>query len=665
MTLARVLFLVPFVAVASGRPGHAAEPVVAPGLAEVSRLDTLAMLRTAVSVGSVSSADRTGGNDDGFSGKYSFVRKEPGGLVIADLQGPGVVYRIWTPTPTDDVVAFYLDGESEPRIALPFRELFTGTRAPFVAPLVGSGAGGFYSYLPVAYARSLKVVIRAEKVQFYQVNFARYPEGTPLASFSPGVVAASPALERARELLAATGTDVSRFVAPANAAVDAHEVRGTLAPGGALTLLDVRGPGRLVGLRIGPARAFAGPARDIRLRIRWDGESGAAVDCPVGDFFGYAWGRPAMRALVAGTTADENYVYLPMPWDSSATIELVSDRTTPVEIQATVETVAAGRRPDEARFYAIWRRENPAMIGQPFTFADVEGRGHVVGVMLQSQGMEPGAPPTYFEGDDQAAIDGELAVQGTGSEDFFNGGWYDVPGRWESRVSLPLSGCLDYVRPLGRSAGYRFLLTDAYAFRRSLRFTIEHGPTGNTVPSDYTSVTYLYATSRPAGAGVAPTLEARRIVDPPRVVFSPGWNMPIHAFSWSGATVTRREDTIGGASARYLGFAGEGADDFGPHYVALVADMPAAGIYRISLEAIAGPAQGIVQLVRNEAAAGDAVDLYAAERARAPAHVMGTMPLDEGPNRLFFKLVGRHPSATGLGLQIVRIVCERTDGGSQ
>jgi hypothetical protein len=141
--------------------------------------------------------------------------------------------------------------------------------------------------------------------------------------------------------------------------------------------------------------------------------------------------------------------------------------------------------------------------------------------------------------------------------------------------------------------------------------------------------------------------------------------MPIHAFSWSGATVTRREDTIGGASVRYLGFAGEGADDFGPHYVALVADMPAAGIYRISLEAIAGPAQGIVQLVRNEAAAGDAVDLYAAERAKVPAHVMGTMPLDEGPNRLFFKLVGRHPSATGLGLQIVRIVCERTDGGSQ
>ena len=44
----------------------------------------------------LSSYDRTGGNDDGFSGKYSFVREEPGGLVIADLKGPGVVNRIWT-----------------------------------------------------------------------------------------------------------------------------------------------------------------------------------------------------------------------------------------------------------------------------------------------------------------------------------------------------------------------------------------------------------------------------------------------------------------------------------------------------------------------------------------------------------------------------------------
>src|SRR5688500_6909151 len=59
----------------------------------------------------LSSYDRTGGNDDGFSGKYSAVRKEAEGFVMADLKGPGIVNRIWTPTPEADTVKFYFDGE--------------------------------------------------------------------------------------------------------------------------------------------------------------------------------------------------------------------------------------------------------------------------------------------------------------------------------------------------------------------------------------------------------------------------------------------------------------------------------------------------------------------------------------------------------------------------
>ncbi len=106
---------------------------VAPGLAQLFRLDLLPQLKESVYVGSISSYDRTGGNDDGFSGKYSFVAQEGDGLVIADLKGPGVIYRIWTPTPTDDLLEFYFDGEKTPRIQIKFRDIFTGTQAPFVS----------------------------------------------------------------------------------------------------------------------------------------------------------------------------------------------------------------------------------------------------------------------------------------------------------------------------------------------------------------------------------------------------------------------------------------------------------------------------------------------------------------------------------------------------
>ena len=58
------------------------------GLSELTRLDLLPRFKRSVRIGSFSSYDRTGGNDDGFSGAYSFVRKDEEGLVLAELDGP-------------------------------------------------------------------------------------------------------------------------------------------------------------------------------------------------------------------------------------------------------------------------------------------------------------------------------------------------------------------------------------------------------------------------------------------------------------------------------------------------------------------------------------------------------------------------------------------------
>ncbi len=632
------------------------------GLSAIYRLDTLARFSTAVKVGSVSSYDRTGGNDDGFSGQYSFLRKEPGGLVIADLTGPGVIYRIWTPTPTDDVVEFYFDGETTPRLSVPFRELFTGTHPPFVSPIVGSGAGGFYSYLPIGFARSVKVLVRAEKVQFYQINYAIYPADAGIET-----IPAAPDrtwtddVEKARALFSRPGADLSQDVAPPGAPIETRPIRAAVPAGRTVTVFESHTPGRIVGLRLGPSAAFTSRARDLVLRVWWDDDQTPAINCPVGDFFGYAWGRPAMRGLLAGTTEDENYLYLPMPWDRSARIELVSTRSggPAVDVHGEVSVVNVGRREDEGRLYAVWHRENPTTDGRPFTFVDTTGAGHLVAVFLQAQGPEAGAVPRFFEGDDQALVDGEATVNGTGSEDFFNGGWYDVPGRWEDRVSLPLSGCLEFTRALGRTGGYRFFLGDAYSFRRSLRATIEHGPEGNHETADYTSVALLYAAAAPTDPGTPLRPETLRIADPDRVVFTPGWTMPIHAFSWTGASLTKREEQLGGRSVRFLSFTGEGADFFGPHYVSLIASVPAAGRYRVSIEAVAGPAQGIVQLTSNESPAGEPVDFYASTRTLGPAAALGTLDLTEGTNHVMLKMVGKNQQSSGLGLDLYRVICDR------
>ncbi|MDT7543104.1 MAG: hypothetical protein QOE33_3008 [Acidobacteriota bacterium] len=633
----------------------------APGVEELSRLDALPLFKESVAVGSVSSYDRTGGNDDGFSGKYSFLRREAGGLVIADLKGPGVIYRIWTPTPSDDIIEFYFDGEARPRLSLPFRDLFSGERAPFLSPVVGSGGGGFYSYLPLTYKDSCKVIVKSDNFQFYQINYATYALDTRVESFNAQPSADFTAqLERARRLFGATGTDVSSYAAPAGARVQMRKFGGTLAAGQSVTVFETRQPGRIVGLKLGPAQAFAGKGRDIVLKIYWDGESRPAIECPVGDFFGYSYGQPAIKSLVLGTSDGMNYIYLPMPFDHSARVELVSERAggPPIDVQAEIKFTNVGRGRDEGRLYALWARENPTVEGHPFTFIDARGRGHVVGFILQAQGLEPGAIPEFFEGDDETLIDGAEAIHGTGSEDFFNGGWYDVPGRWEDRISLPLSGCLDFKRFLGRTGGYRFLLTDAYAYRRSVRSTIEHGPTGNKVPADYTGITFLYSGTNPS-AHPLPALAARRVSDPDRIVFTPGWTTPIHAFSWANASLSKHDDRIGGENLRYLSMKAEGSEVFGPHYISFICEMPAAGRYRVSVEAVEGPTQGIVQLFRNEVGVAPPVDLYSRERRKGQPRALGELELKEGDNRVMFKLVGRNPQSAGLGFDIYRIIFQK------
>ena len=620
-----------------------------------------------------SSYDRSGGNDDGFSGRHSVLRQEPAGLVIADLEGPGVVHRIWTPTPSDDPMDFYFDGEASPRFSVSFRELFLGNHPPFVKPLVGYGVGGFFSYVPIPFAKSCKIVIRGERVQFHQINYSIYPPDTPIRSFQAELPSADRLhYERAIDLFSAAHRDplyLAQAVAPQGARLlttrrtfrlahgnPAHDAGGALNPA---VLYESSEPGRILGLRLSPATALMGKERSLVLRLTFD-DNAPTVLCPAGDFFGYAWGEPAMRSLLIGADAQSAYCYFPMPFDRSARLELLSEATAgpPIEVTAEVFHSPIGRQSHEGRFHAVWRRENPTTIGQPFTFIDARGRGHIVGAVLQSQGFESGKT-LFFEGDDQTWIDGKLAIHGTGSEDFFNGGWYDVPDRWEKRLSFPWSGSLGYQKHLGRTGGYRLLFADAYPFQQSLRQTIEHSGTDNNIPTDYCAVTYLYAERLPAGTVTLPPLADRAVLDPTEVIFPAWWQIPIRAWTFQNASLSRGRIKVGDEEIRFLSTRADGQDWFGPPFIYLTLDLPADGQYQVQIVAVKGPAQGKIQLFADEIPVGDPVDLYSAQLEKSGRLPLGTLPLRQGQNELMLKIIGKNEAATALGLDLVEIVCLR------
>jgi hypothetical protein len=130
--------------------------------------------------------------------------------------------------------------------------------------------------------------------------------------------------------------------------------------------------------------------------------------------------------------------------------------------------------------------------GAYWTFLNTRGAGTFQGVTMT---MEGGSPPYYMEGNERAYVDGVRVpqIQGTGTEDFFDGGWYF----WDNLFSLPLSGYTAHEtsiegcpRPTCKTA-YRLQIADSVPFDRSILYEIQHGSINN-VPALYSSTAYWY-----------------------------------------------------------------------------------------------------------------------------------------------------------------------------
>src|SRR5690606_4712180 len=75
-----------------------------------------------------------------------------------------------------------------------------------------------------------------------------------------------------------------------------------LQPGSDTSLAVLHGGGRILGIELKPPKAFEGDFKQIDLKITWDEENTPAVNVPVADFFGYAYGTRSMESLLLGAT---------------------------------------------------------------------------------------------------------------------------------------------------------------------------------------------------------------------------------------------------------------------------------------------------------------------------------------------------------------------------
>ncbi|HEX2747440.1 MAG TPA: DUF2961 domain-containing protein, partial [Verrucomicrobiales bacterium] len=288
---------------------------------------------TGEKTGSATSGDRASRYDaasDSYIDWYAnndgsgFVRREGDGIVAAELEGPGVIWRIWSAKPESGPVQFFIDGAPQPVLDVPFNRLFDAVKGPFpFKELVRDLAKGWNCFVPIPYQKSCRVVLGKGWGSYYQITSTKFPAGTTVPSFrgtlNDGEKAA---LTRAGHMWAQRNTPLP----PAGGEV--IEATLTLEPGQSVDVARMDSPRAIRGLICSVAEteatAMERTLRELTLSIHWDGEASPGVWAPLGDFFGSAPGFNPYRSLPCGMTRDGMYASWYMPFEK-AIVRLSND----------------------------------------------------------------------------------------------------------------------------------------------------------------------------------------------------------------------------------------------------------------------------------------------------------------------------------------------------
>lgn len=360
---------------------------------------------------------------------------------------------------------------------------------------------------------------RARHVGRYSIMVAAALAGTTCARPAAGPTPAAPS---AAAPSPAAGPFDYLFDAPRGrfVHVSSYDTTGgnldrlEIAAGDSAILLDHRGPGVIRRLWLTVSSRDPDYLRRIALKMYWDGEAAPSVLVPLGDFFGNGFDKRHYAALPAGVSSGGFYIYLPMPFRERARI--VAENGTGRTIDAfyyNIDLVEVDALPqDVATFHAWWHRDPRTASPNPHLVLDAKGSGQFVGLSLNA---ESHAGRLWFlEGDEIFTVDGEFRGQGTGTEDYFNGGWYFDRGEF----AAPYHGVVVKDDSLARIAAYRWHVPDPIPFHQSLRVELEHGHADQEV-ADYATVAYWYQAEPHAPLPPLPSPNDRRIL---RVKIPPG-----------------------------------------------------------------------------------------------------------------------------------------------
>jgi hypothetical protein len=279
--------------------------------------------------------------------------------------------------------------------------------------------------------------------------------------------------------------------------------------GGTKEVFNATGPGVITHIWFTIAADSKYHLKEIVLRIYWDGEAKPSVETPIGDFFGLNLGDYNLyqSAYLNCSSVKALNCYFKMPFQKSARIAVTNEGKNKVgAFYSNIDYQLVPRLSGRALyFHAQYRQAAPNIAvkfpsaiqqinldgAHNYVFAEAKGRGHLMGVTL---GVLQNRDRWMGEGDEMIFIDDEKlpGINGTGTEDYFCGAW-DFAGvafanlyNGAHYISAPeLAG--------GRYCLYRWHADNPVTFRKSFKYTIEHGHANDRADNFY-SVAYWYQT---------------------------------------------------------------------------------------------------------------------------------------------------------------------------
>ncbi len=429
---------------------------------------------------------------NGDAGK--FLRKDPEGMVLADMEGPGCIFRIWSANP-EGTLRIFIDGKKKPVLECGFQDIVYGRVPPFLGAVVGRRTGGANLYFPIPYQKHCRVVVENPKSLYYHVTYRTYPKGTQIESFN---------LPLRPEQLAKLKNIIEQLEGRGK---PPWELRGKEL--GEQLLAEetyVIEPGRSIREQSenddGPAviRSIWVKFRDLPedlvearkmlarmvMRIYWDYQDTPSVDVPMGDFFGTAPGVNPYKSLPLGMAEDGSaYCFWYMPYKRAIRVEFENQGEKTVSFDIKALLTRTDIPPDQiAYFHAKWHRDYPNKTFD-WPFLECTGRGRFCGAVLTIWNPVRG---WWGEGDEKFWVDGEdfPSTFGTGSEDYFGYAWC---GTALFQHALHNQTICEGPGNGNYSSVNRWQIADNIPFQKSFVGTIENY--GND--KDYSCVTYWYA----------------------------------------------------------------------------------------------------------------------------------------------------------------------------